>query len=430
MLATDFASAFGTYIESGSVVIGRDTRRAGERLRSSVIAGLLSTGINIHDLGIVPTPVLQYVLTQLNANGGISISGPSVGAEWKTLKFFGADGAPLNTYRNEELLDIFHNGSFTYAPWNQLGKLSYHQSALQAYSEYLKSFLDVETIRERQFKIVLDCSNGTASQFAESLFKELGCDVIAINNKPSPDAQYTPLPVKEHTQSVCQIVQPLGADAGFYINLDSTGLVIASEQGTSLSEEYTFALLTDYLLSEYPGRPVVTNVSTSSLIDDIARKYGSTVSRCRIGQQYIIERMRSISAVIGGEGSGNAAFPNFLYGFDGIASLGLILQMLAHRQTTLTEIVSTFPKYTIYKDFVRCPVYLFHTILGRISEIFSGKRLDLTDGVKIFFDPGWLHIRPSRNEPIIRIIAESQNPEEAERLYQLGKTEVRKAMIA
>jgi len=429
MSAIDFASAFGTYIESGTVVLGRDTRRTGERLRSSAIAGLLSTGVNIYDLGIVPAPVLQYAVIQLGANGGVSISGPSVGAEWKALKFFGSDGAPLNTYQDEELLDIFYNGFFTYAPWNQIGRLSYYEAALQSYAESLKAFLDVEAIRARHYKIVLDCCNGTASQFVEALFTELGCDVVAINNEPSPDAVYTPLPEEKSTQAVCQIVKPLEADAGFYFNLDSTSLVVISDQGTTLGEEYTFALLTDYILSENPGKPIVANVSTTSLIDDLAHKYGAVVSKCRIGQKYVIERMRSISAVLGGEGSGGAAFPDFLYGFDGIASMGLILQMLAHRQTSISELVRSFPQYTIKKDFVRCPVYLFHTVLRRISEIFSEKNLDLTDGVKIFFDSGWLHIRPSRNEPVIRVIAESQTPEEAENLLQRGKAEVRKAMI-
>ncbi|GAK61286.1 phosphoglucomutase/phosphomannomutase alpha/beta/alpha domain I [Candidatus Vecturithrix granuli] len=430
MLATDFACAFGTYIESGAVVLGRDTRRAGERLRSSVIAGILATGVDLYDIGITPTPVLQYALTQLNSKGGISISGSSTGSEWKALRFFSADGAPLNTYQSEELLDIFHNGSFSYAPWNQVGQLSYCQTALQKYTEHLLAFLDVDTIRARQFKIVLDCGNGTASQFVESLFNAFGCEVIAINNQPSPDAIYTPLPNEKHTQAIRQLIQPLGADAGFFFNLDASSIVIVSDRGQSLGEEYTFALLTDYMLSQHPGKPVVTNVSTSSLIDMIAQKYGSPVSRCRIGQQYIIERMRSISAIIGGEGSGSAAFPDFLYGFDGIVSMGLILQMLAQRQTTLNEVVQTFPRYTIYKDVVRCPVFLFHTVLRRISEIFSGYRLDFTDGVKIFFDTGWLHIRPSRNDPLMRVIAESPEPEEADRLHQLGKTEVRKAIVA
>ncbi len=429
MSAINFAAAFGMYIESGAVVLGRDTRRAGERLRSSVIAGLLSTGLDIYDLGIVPTSVMQHALIQLGARGGISISGPSVGAEWKALRFFGADGAPLNTYQSEELLDIFHHGSFSYAPWNQIGDLSYYDAALSSYTEHLTTFLDVEAIRARHFKIVLDCCNGTASQFVESLFTELGCEVVAINNTPSPDAVYTPLPEKKNTQAVCQIVTPVNADAGFYFNLDATSLVVISEQGISLGEEYTFALLTDYILSRNSGASVVTNMSTTSLIDDLAQKYGAAVSRCQIGQQYVIERMRSISAVIGGEGSGGAAFPEFLYGFDGIVSMGLILQMLAEKQTGISELVQLFPRYMIAKDFVHCPVYLFHPVLRRISDIFSKKVMDLTDGVKVFFDSGWLHIRPSRNEPVMRVIAESQDPAEAENLLQRGKTEVRKAMI-
>lgn len=429
MSAIDFASAFGTYTESGTVVLGRDTRRANERLRSSVIAGLLSTGINVCDVGIVPTPVIQHALIQLNANGGVSISGPSSGAEWRTLRFFGAEGAPLNTYQNEELLDIYYNGSFTHAQWNQLGKISSHDAALQSYAKALTAFLDVEAIRARRYKIVLDCCNGTASQFVEQLFMNMGCEVVAINNEPSPDAIYTPLPEQKSTQAVCQIVKPLGADVGFHFNLDATSLVVISEQGIPLGEEYTFALLTDYILSKNHGKLIVTNVSTTSLIDALAQKYDAIVSRCRIGQSSIIERMRSISAVLGGEGSGGIAFPDFLYGFDGIVSMGMILQMLAHRQTSVSELVQSFPRYTIKKDFVRCPMYLFHTILQRISEKFSGKNLDLTDGVKIFFESGWLHIRPSRNEPVLRVIAESQDAEEAENLLQRGKTEVRKAMV-
>lgn len=429
MSAIDFASAFGTYIESGPVVLGRDTRRAGERLRSSVIAGLLATGIDVYDVGIVPTPVLQHAIIQSGMKGGVSISGPNVGTEWKALKFFDPDGAPLNSYQDEELLDIFHNGSFSQLSWNQLGHLEQAESALQKYAEALTAFLDVDAMRERHFTIVIDCCNGTASRFVESLFTDLGCHVIAINNEPSPDAVYMPLPEAKNTQAVCQIVKPVGADAGFYVNIDASSLVVISDQGISLGEEYTFALLADYALSLHPGKPIVTNVSTSQLIDDIAGKYGSGVSRCRIGQKYIIERMRSLHAVIGGEGSGGIAFPEFLYGFDGIASMGLMLQMLAHRQTSISELIREFPRYTITKDAVHCPVFLFHTILRRIAEIFAKERLDLTDGVKILFDSGWLHIRPSRNEPILRVIAESRDPEEAENLLQRGKTEVRKAML-
>lgn len=429
MTAIDFACAFGTYIESGKVVVGRDTRRTGERLRSSVIAGLMSTGIDVYDLGIVPTPVLQHAIRQIGATGGVSVSGPNLGAEWNALKFFGADSAPLNTYQDEELLDIFYNGSFASKSWNQLGHLTHHQRALASYSDALKAFLDVEAIRARKFKVVVDCCNGTASQFADAFFSELGCEVIAINNEPSPDAVYRTLPEAKSTQAVCQTVKPLGADAGFYFNLDATSLVVISEQGESLGDECTFALLTDYILSQHPGKPVVTNLSTSSLIDDLAQKYGSPVFRSRIGQKYIIERMRSIGAALGGEGSGGAAFPNFLHGFDGIVSMGLILQMLAQRQTTISEVARTFPAYVIKKDFVRCPVHLFHAVLRKVAETFSEASLDLNDGVKIFFDSGWLHIRPSRNEPVIRVIAESRDAAETDNLLQRGKTEVRKAMI-
>ncbi len=410
-------------------MIGRDTRRTGERLRSSVLSGLLSTGIHVYDAGIVPTPVLQHAVTRLEANGGISISGPNLGAEWKALRFFGSDGAPLNSYQDEELLDIFYNGSFSSKPWDELGTLTSYPDALHNYTKVLKTFLDLDAIRARQFKIVLDCCRGTASHYVAEFFTELGCEIVAINNEPSPDAVYAPLPETRHTQAVCQIVKPLQADVGFYFNLDATSLVVISDEGRSLGEEYTFALLTDYILSEHPGKPVVANMSTSHLIDDLAGRYGSVVSRCRIGQKYIIERMRSLGAIFGGEGSGGAAFPDFLYGFDGIVSMGVILQMLAQRQTSISEIVRSFPHYTIKKAFVRCPVHLFHPVLHRVSETFSGNRVDVTDGVKIFVDAGWLHIRPSRNEPIMRVIAESPDAEEAENLLQQGKTEVRKAML-
>ncbi|MCP4396666.1 MAG: hypothetical protein GY801_05085 [bacterium] len=429
MSAIDFACAFGTYLESGNVVLARDTRRTGERLKSSVISGLLSTGIEVYDLGVLPTPVMQHAITQLGAQGGVSISGTTSGAEWKALKFFDADGAPLNSYKDEELLDIFYNGSFSSRTWNQLGKLLRYEAARESYAAALKQFLDVEAIRERCFKIVIDCCNGSASQFADRLFTEFGCEVLAINNEPSPDAMYYPLPEAKNTQAACQIVKPLQADAGFYLNLDSTGLVVISDQGESLGEEYTFALLTDYILSENPGRGIVTNVSTSSLIDDLAARYQARVTRTRIGQEHIIERMRSIAGVLAGEGSGGAVFPDFLYGFDGIASIGIILQMLAKRRTTISELVASFPRYAIKKNFIRCSVHLFHPVLRRISEIFSDHTLDLMDGVKIFFDSGWLHIRPSRNEAVIRVIAESRKAEDAENLLQRGKTEVRKAML-
>ena len=431
MLATDFACAFGTYLESGSVVLGRDTRRAGERLRSSVIAGLLATGMTIYDVGIVPTPVLQYALTQLHANGGICISGSSTGAEWKALRFFGVDGAPLNTYQSEELLDIFHNGSFSYAPWNNIGRLSYSQSALPVYTEHLKTFLDVETIRSRQFKIVLDCGNGTASQFVESLLKEFGCEVVAINNHPSPDAMYTPLPGEKQTQSIRQLMKPLGADAGFFFNLDASSIVIVSDQGTSLGEEYTFALLTEYMLSEQPGetgRDQCFHLEFDRY--DCAKIWDLLFHAVGSDNSILLNVCAPFLPLSAARAAAAQRFRIFCTALTALSSMGIILQMLAQRKTALSEVVQTFPRYTIYKDVVRCPVFLFHTVLRRISEIFSGERLDFTDGVKIFFDTGWLHIRPSRNDPLMRVIAESPDPEEADRLYQSGKTEVRKAIAA
>lgn len=429
MSAIDFACAFGTYLESGKVVLARDTRRAGELLKSSVISGLLSTGIDVYDLGVLPTPAMQHAITQLGAQGGVSISGTTFGAEWKALKFFDADGAPLNSYKDEELLDIFYNGSFSSKPWNKLGKLLRYEAARESYAAALKQFLDIDAIRKRGFKIVIDCCNGSASQFVSQLFTEFGCEVLAINNEPSPDARYHAMPEAKNAQAACRVVKPLQADVGFYLNLDATGLVVISDQGEPLGEEYTFAMLTDYILSENPGSGIVTNVSTSSLIEDLADRYQSKVVRTRIGQKYIIERMRSTVAGLAGEGSGGVAFPGFLNGFDGIASMGMILQMLAKRQTTISELVASFPQHATKKDFIRCSVHLFQPVLRQISEIFSDRELDLTDGVKIFFDSGWLHIRPSRNEPVIRVIAESRDAEEAENLLQRGKTEVRKAML-
>lgn len=231
MSAIDFASAFGTYLETGAVALGRDTRRIGERLHSAVIAGLLSTGIDVYDLGILPAPVIQYAVKQMGAKGGVSISGPSAGPEWKSLRFFGADGAALNSYQDEELLDIFHNGSFAVKPWNQLGRLSSRDTAIRSYTNALRDFLDIEAIRARRFKIVLDCGNGTASQFVAQFLTDIGCDVIAINNAPSSDVTYTPLIDERSVQSACQLVKPVGADIGFYFNLDATNVVAISEQG-------------------------------------------------------------------------------------------------------------------------------------------------------------------------------------------------------
>src|SRR5947199_630700 len=307
-VAVGFAQAFATYLDSSRILVCRDTRSSGPMVRSAVVAGLLAAGCEVIDLGICPTPSLQLAIGLLKAVGGIAITAGHNPAPWNALKFVRGDGLYLNPVQAEELLDIFHQGEFAKAGWDNIQPAIQHHDPIEAHLDSLKRVFDIETIRRRRLKVAVDCCNGACSLLIPRWLAELGCEVLAINDDPSATFPHRPEPTPETMAQLSAVVRAGHADVGFAHDADGERLGIVNELGEPLSEELTLALATQIRFKEKVGT-VVTNVSTTSAIEQIAGRYGGSVVRTPVGQTYVSEAMLEHNAILGGEGSGGVTVP-------------------------------------------------------------------------------------------------------------------------
>src|SRR6266478_4827274 len=285
-VAVGFAQAFATYLDSGRILVCRDTRLSGPMVRSAVVAGLLAAGCEVIDCGICPTPSLQLAVGWLKADGGIAVTAGHNPAQWSALKFVRGDGLYLNPLQAEELLDIFHQGEFAKATWDQIQPTIQYQDPIEQHIELLTKVFDDAGIKQRRLKVAVDCCNGACSRLIPRWLAELGCEVLAINNDPNGVFPHRPEPTPETMAQLRALVKAGQADIGFAHDADGERLGIVTEAGEALSEESTLAIATEIELSQKSG-VVVTNLSTSRAIETIAARYNSTVVRTPVGQPYI-----------------------------------------------------------------------------------------------------------------------------------------------
>jgi len=411
-LITDFACAFGTYVECGLVVVGRDTRTSGEMVKASVLAGLLSTGCPVVDLGICPTPIIQFMVRELSASGAIAISAGHNDARWNALGFINSSGAHLNPYQGEEVLDIYHSGEFVKRPWDSLGKVERKEGYLRTYLDRLCSFLDADAIRAAGFKVIVDACNGAAAGIVDCFCDSLGCQLIPINNEPNGRFPHDPEPRPRNASAIASIIKPVKADIGFLLSSDAGRVSIVTDIGETVSEEYTFPLVLEHFLNRKKG-PIISNFSTTKTVDDIARRYGCPVIESQVGQSHSLHAMTMEDAVIAGEGSGTVAVPEFQPAFDAFLAMALILEMMAVRQKKISELLNELPRYHIVKEKIYCPPEKVHSVIAEVRKEYLRERPDLTDGVRVDWQDCWIHVRASTTEPLIRVIAESKDEQTA-----------------
>ncbi len=414
-LAVEFARAFGTYFEGGRILICRDTRPSGPMVQAAVAAGLLSTGCEVIDLGVCPTPTMQLAVRHFNATGGISITAGHNPAPWNALKFVRGDGLYLNTTQAEELLDIFHQGEFAKAKWNEIQPrietCDASTNHIGHHIEVLNRTFDVEAIRARRLTVAVDCCNGACAVLSPRWLEELGCRVLAINDETSSPFPHSPEPKRETMAQLRAVVKAGQADIGFAHDADGERLGIVTEAGEALSEEMTLAIAAEIKLSQTPG-VVVTHLSTSRAIDAIAARYNSTVIRTPVGQAYISEAMLEHNAVLGGEGNGAVAIPEIHVTNDAAATIGLLLEHIAKTGKRISEIAAAVPRYTMLKHYVPVAPNLLFSVLNEVrreAEIANADEVDLSDGIKLSWPDGWLHVRASNTESMIRVIAEAES---------------------
>jgi phosphomannomutase len=426
-VAVGFAQAFGTYLDSGRILVGRDTRLSGPMVRSAVVAGLLSAGCEVIDLGICPTPSLQSAVARLGAEGGIAVTAGHNPAPWSALKFVRGDGLYLNPLQAEELLDIFHQGEFAKATWDRIKATVEQHDPIEHHLELLKNSFDTNSIKARRFKFAVDCCNGACARLIPRWFAELGCEVLAINDDLNGAFPHRPEPTIETMAQLSAVVKAGQADIGFAHDADGERLGIVTELGEPLSEELTLALAARIRLEQKTG-VVVTNVSTTAAIEQIAARFGGSVVRTPVGQTYISEAIREHKAVLGGEGSGGVTVPEVHTTHDSAAAIGLILEGLARSEEPVSNIVKQLPHLVMLKHNLTVEPNHLYSVLQDFRDSIEREHLvsDLTDGIKVNLPAGWVHVRASNTESMIRIIVEADEPSSARRLLDWARDRLNK----
>ncbi|MCX6550126.1 MAG: phosphoglucosamine mutase [Acidobacteria bacterium] len=421
-LIVAFAQAFGTYLDSGRVLVCRDTRPSGPMVRAAVVSGLLAAGCDVVDLGVCPTPSLQLAVAWLGAQGGISITGGHNPAAWNALKFVRGDGLYLNTTQAEELLDIVHQGEFEKATWDRIRTTVADEDALAHHLDVLARAFDGDAIRARGLRVAVDCCNGSSALLAPRWLASLGCTVLAINDDPTAPFPHRPEPKPETMAQLKAVVRAGGADLGFAHDADGERLGLVTAEGVALSEERTLTLAAAIVLAQTPG-VVVTNISTTKAVDDVAKRLGGTVVRTPVGQSYVSEAMLEHNAVIGGEGNGGVAVPRVLCSHDAASAQGLILEHLARTGASLQALVDALPVYHMVKhDFAVKPSALYSVLQGFRDEVErESLTADVADGILVSWPDGWAHVRASQTESMIRVIAEADSAARARDLVDWAR---------
>jgi phosphoglucosamine mutase len=426
-LAVGFAQAFGTYLDGGRVLVCRDTRPSGPMIRSAVLAGLLSAGCEVVDLGICPTPSMQLAVKWLEADGGIAITAGHNPWQWNALKFVRGDGLYLNHTQAEELLDVFHQAEFAKATWDTIKQVIQYQDPIGEHIKVLQRTFAVGEIRSRRLTVAVDCCNGACSLLSPLWLASLGCEVLAVNNDPTAAFPHQPEPKPETMAQLCAVVKAGHANIGFAHDADGERLGIVTDLGEPLSEEMTLTLASDTRLREKSGT-VVTNISTTSAIERVAARYGGSVVRTPVGQAYISAGMIEHDGVLGGEGSGGITVPEVHLTHDSAAAMGLILERLARTSEPVSELIQQLPRLVTLKHNISVEPNRLYSVLQDFRTAVEREQLayDSTDGLKVMLPNGWIHVRASNTESMIRIIAEAEDSRDAHSLLDWVRDRLKK----
>jgi len=424
-MLTRFAQAFGTYVGSGTTVIGRDPRTSGEMVKQAVIAGLLSSGSRIIDIGMCPVPTIQLVVRHEHVQGGIAITASHNPAEWNALKFIGGDGLFLNAGQAREMLDIYHQGEYTKVAGVDMRTIDEISGATDLHLQTIVDALGPLPKSKRQFRVVLDSCNGAGSLVGPKLLRALGADVIPLNVTPDGLFPRPAEPLPENLADLCAVVKEHKADIGFAQDMDADRLAIVSEQGVPIGEDYTLVLAALHVLERERG-PVVANLSTTSALGDVAARFGCPLFQARIGEVNVTEQMQQVRAVIGGEGNGGVIYPRINFARDSLVGMALILHLLADTGQTVTELLSSLPHYVMIKEKLTCPSYKIDMVLSMLRQEYAGYQMDTRDGVKVIVPAGWFLVRGSNTEPIIRVVAEAEDENRAREIVNMVFAQVQK----
>ena len=424
-----FTSAFASFLQRRnegkqlSLVVGRDARPSGPMVESLVVATLQAMGADVMLLGLSTTPTVELAVTYHKADGGIIITASHNPVVYNALKLLGSDGTFISAADGNEVLAIAEKDDYSYAPVDKLGKVSHDNDAIARHiDEVLKlKLVDREAIAKAGFRVALDAVNSTGSLAIIPLLKALGVnDIVELNCTPDGHFAHNPEPIPQNLSDIAATVAREHCHLGIVVDPDVDRLALVCEDGSMYGEEYTLVTVADYILGRTPGN-TVSNLSSSRALADVTRRYPNcSYSAAAVGEVNVVEKMRATHAVIGGEGNGGVIYPELHYGRDALVGVALFLSHLAHKNMKATALRDSLPQYIISKNRIDLkPSTDVDAILKNLALHYSkleGASVNTIDGVKIDFEEGWVHLRKSNTEPIIRVYSEAHSAEVAERL--------------
>ena len=412
-IATEYGCAFGEFLKrkkttgKQSVCIGTDSRPSGLMLKAAVTAGLTSVGIDVIDLGLVSTPGVGVSLREIGCAGGIIITASHNPIQYNGIKLLLDNGMAPPPESAEQIKKNFFEKNFNYIDSATCGKVTFDNKADERHIEKVLSIVDEQIIASKKFKVALDSVNGAGGPVTKKLLSRLGCEVFAINDEPTGIFAHTPEPTVENLRDFCAVVKEKSAEIGFAQDPDADRLAVVDENGNYPGEEYTLALAAKYVLSKKAGS-AAANLSTSRMIDDIAAETGSKVYRTPVGEANVAKAMLEHNCIIGGEGNGGVIDLRVGPIRDRLTGIALILQMMAQTGKTISQLTGEISRYYMIKEKFTADKKQAKKILDEAKKIFSHARLNSSDGYRFDFDDGWLHIRSSNTEPVVRVIAEAK----------------------
>lgn len=421
-----FAASYGLWIKEQSdkstysVVIGRDARISGEMIQNLVINTLVAMGINVINLDLSTTPTVEIAVPKENADGGIILTASHNPKQWNALKLLDSKGEFLSSTHSQRVLDIASNDSMNFSDVDSLGKVFTDNSYFDKHIDSVisLSYVNEKSIRNSNFRVVVDGVNSTGGIVVPMLLERLGVDVIKIHCDPNGNFPHNPEPLKEHLTDLSKKVLETNADFGIAVDPDVDRLAFMDEKGILFGEEYTLVACADYVLNINKGN-TVSNMSSTRALKDVTNKYGGSYTASAVGEVNVVESMKKNNAVIGGEGNGGIILPESHYGRDALVGIALFLSLLSEKKISVSELKKTYPLYFMSKKKINLNKDTnVDSILSIIKNNHNDDEINLIDGVKIDFIDSWIHLRKSNTEPIIRIYSEAKSQLEADKLAE------------
>ena len=415
-------------INKGKIVVGRDARISGPMVQKLVEAAIMSMGFDVININMATTPTTEIAVTEENANGGLILTASHNPKQWNALKLLNEKGEFLNAAEGERVLEIADKKLMQFAEVDNLGKVYTIEDYVQKHIDKILDLemVDIEAIKKANFTVALDAVNSVGAIAIPQLLKALGVkDILELYCEPNGEFPHNPEPIPENLTEISTLIEQEGnVDIGFVVDPDVDRLAIINSDGTMFGEEYTLVAVADYLLQNKKGN-TVSNLSSSRALRDVTQNFGGEYFASAVGEVNVVAMMKEKNAIIGGEGNGGIIYPELHYGRDALVGVALILSYMARSGKSILDLKSSYPTYTISKNKIELtPEINVDDILKKIAAKYSNYPVSTIDGVKIDFEEGWVHLRKSNTEPIIRIYSESKTEQEANKLAQMIIKEV------